>query len=179
MSHHDEYCQWPFLTREEFELAGAFFDQRYVRAKLGPTRQIFKIRSGWTATTGSSYIEIVRLLKLPEDDDDLALALEKLSGGGDLVLKSGMDIVMVDEDADQVSDRLYYGRRSHRKTILQRFEPFQLTQRKGGASSAYRQSTSWRRCASPIQSLLSPAICDLRNPLASNLQSAYIVVHLT
>jgi ubiquitin-like-conjugating enzyme ATG10 len=123
MSHHDEYRQWPFLTQEEFELAGAFFDQRYVRAKLGPTRQIFKIRSRWAATTGSSYIEIVRLLKLPEDEDDLALALEKLSGGGDLVLKSGMDTIMVDEDADQVSDCLCYGRRSHRKRSYNSLSP--------------------------------------------------------
>jgi hypothetical protein len=85
MAYHDEYMQWPFLTEEEFELACAFFDQRYVRASLGPTRQIFKIRSRRTATTRSSYIEILRILQLAEDEDELSLALAKLGkGGGDL-----------------------------------------------------------------------------------------------
>lgn len=83
LSHRDAYKQWPHLTEEEFELAGAFFDQRYVQAKLGPTRQIFKIRSRRTLTTGKSHIEVLRLLQLPEDDSDLASAFERLSGGSD------------------------------------------------------------------------------------------------
>jgi ubiquitin-like-conjugating enzyme ATG10 len=102
MSHHDDYRQWPFLTQEEFELACAFFDQKYVRAKLGPTRQIFKIRTRRTVTTGASYLEIIRLLKLPEDDDELSLALGKLSGGEEPESGSGMDVDMANEDADEV-----------------------------------------------------------------------------
>ncbi|KAH8814321.1 hypothetical protein F5882DRAFT_281698 [Hyaloscypha sp. PMI_1271] len=100
--HRDEYRQWPFLNQEEFELACAFFDQRYVRASLGPTRQIFKIRSRRTLTTGNSYIEILRLLQLPEDEDELSLALAKLGNGGDgLNSGSGMEIDTTEEDADE------------------------------------------------------------------------------
>lgn len=101
--HHSEYRQWPFLTEEEFELACAFFDQRYVQATLGPTRQNFKVRSQRTVTTGQSYIEILRLVQLPEDEDELVLALANLGkGGGD----SGSGDMMMDtmeEDADEVS----------------------------------------------------------------------------
>ena len=129
MSHRDEYRQWPFLTQEEFELACAFFDQRYVKAKLGPTRQIFKIRSRRTATSGCSYIEILRLLQLSEDQDDLSFALEKLSGGGDPVPESKMDTVMIDEDEDQASNDICCG-----------FGFFRLTQDTGGAASGYKRA---------------------------------------
>jgi ubiquitin-like-conjugating enzyme ATG10 len=104
MSHHDEYRQWPFLNQEEFELACAYFDRRYIRASLGPTRRILKIRSRRTATTGGPYIEILRLLQLPEDEDDLALALAKLGkDGGDLNLSTGMELDTTEEDGDEVS----------------------------------------------------------------------------
>jgi len=99
MSHRDEYHHWPFLNNEEFELACAFFDQKYVRASLGPTRQIFKIRSRRTLTTGITYLEILRLLQLPEDDDDLSAAFAKLSG--DLTSTKDVEMSMA-EDADQV-----------------------------------------------------------------------------
>ncbi|KAF4635559.1 hypothetical protein G7Y89_g2539 [Cudoniella acicularis] len=97
MSHRDEYRQWPFVTQEEFDLVCAFFDQRYVRAELGPTRQIFKIRSRWTATTATSYIEILRLLQLPEDQDELSLAFGKMNGVGSEL--SDTDVEM-NEDTD-------------------------------------------------------------------------------
>ncbi|KAH6675575.1 hypothetical protein B0J14DRAFT_367257 [Halenospora varia] len=105
MSHRDEYRQWPFLNEEEFDLACAYFDQRYVKAKLGPTRQIFKIRSRRTATTGTSYIEIIRLLQLPEDQDELSLALGRL-GASESSLSSGlsgggMDLDTMNEDTDE------------------------------------------------------------------------------
>jgi ubiquitin-like-conjugating enzyme ATG10 len=97
MSHRAEYAQYPFLAPSEFELACAFFDQRYIRAKLGPTRQIFKIRLRRTLTTGESYIEILRLLNLKDDDDgvgdELAAAIGRLGGG---------DVEMRDEDEDMV-----------------------------------------------------------------------------
>jgi len=96
----DEYRQWPFLTQEEFELAGAFFDQKYVRARLGPSRQIFKLRSRRTLTTGNSYIEILRLLQLPEDEDDLSAALGKLSGA-DQEVNQSMDLDAKEEDGDE------------------------------------------------------------------------------
>jgi len=102
MAHHNEYMQWPFLTQEEFELACAFFDQRYVRASLGPTRQAFKIRSRRTAIMGSSYIEILRLLQLPEDEHELSLALAKLgNGGSDSGLSNDMQMDTTAEDADE------------------------------------------------------------------------------
>jgi ubiquitin-like-conjugating enzyme ATG10 len=96
MSPPSEYAQYPFLTPSEFELACAFFDQRYIQAKLGPTRQIFKIRLRRTLTTGESYIEILRLLDLKDGDDglgDLAAAIGRLGGG---------DVEMGDEDEDMV-----------------------------------------------------------------------------
>ncbi|TVY42287.1 hypothetical protein LSUB1_G001045 [Lachnellula subtilissima] len=100
MAHGGDYRQWPFLTTEEFELVCAFFDQKYVKAELGPTRKIFKIRLRRTLTTGSSYIEILRLLHLPEENDDLSLAFEKLNSGLD---GPGVDVDMLTaaEDADQ------------------------------------------------------------------------------
>jgi ubiquitin-like-conjugating enzyme ATG10 len=113
MTHHrEEYQQWPFLNQEEFELACAFFDQRYVRASLGPTRQLFKIRSRRTLTTGNSYIEILRLLQLPEDEDELSLALAKLGKeGSDFNLGNGMGIDTTEEDRDEVSEVRCYAER--------------------------------------------------------------------
>lgn len=104
MSYHKEYSQWPFLTQEEFELACALFDQRYVNAKLGPTRKIFKIRTRRTITTGASYIEIVRLLNLGEDDDDdeLLKAMGKLNRPSELNMSVDMDIDMANEHIDEV-----------------------------------------------------------------------------
>jgi hypothetical protein len=102
MTYRDEYRHWPFLTEEEFALACAFFDQRYIKAKLGPTRKILKIISRRTATTGGTYIEILRLLQPPKDDDDLALALESLSGFGSSAKDEGMDVDMANDDHDQV-----------------------------------------------------------------------------
>ena len=101
MSHHDEYRQWPFLTQEEFELACAFFDRTYVRAELGPTRRIFKVRHRRNATSGTSFIEILRLLSLPDEDVDLVAALGKL--GGDPSTVSLMEIDSNNEDEDAVS----------------------------------------------------------------------------
>jgi ubiquitin-like-conjugating enzyme ATG10 len=106
MSHHDEYRQWPFLTQEEFELACAFFDQKYIRAKLGPKRRMLKIRPRRAATTGASFIEILRLIQLPEDEGDLSRALEKL--GGDVSTSEyEMEIDSRSEDADEVSVGLH------------------------------------------------------------------------
>lgn len=102
MSHRDEYRQWPFLNEEEFDLACAYFDQRYVKAKLGPTRQIFKIRSRRTATTGTSYIEIIRLLQLPEDQDEFSLALGRLCASESSLSGGGMDLDTMNEDTDEV-----------------------------------------------------------------------------
>lgn len=103
MAHQGEYCNWPFLNQEEFELACAFFDQRYVRAKLGPTRNIFKVKTRRTLTTGSTYLEILRLLQLPEDKDDLALAFSRTRIGGIDPSDFSGDIDMANEDRDQVS----------------------------------------------------------------------------
>jgi len=100
MVYREDYRQWPFLTIEEFELVCAFFDQKYVKAKLGPTRQVFKIRLRRTATTGSSYIEILRLLQLPEEEEDLSVAFEKLNRSDELKPAMNIDMVTASEDAD-------------------------------------------------------------------------------
>ena len=107
----DDYKNFPFLTPSEFELAVTFFDQRYVRARLGPTRQIFKIRQRRTLTTGVTYLEILRLLKLPEEDEGLASALGRLLGGGDDVKGGEEDVVMEcgdEEVGDGVSFLFYF-----------------------------------------------------------------------
>lgn len=97
MSHHDEYRQWPFLTQEEFELACAFFDRKYIRAELGPRRRMFKIRHRRKATTGESFVEILRLLSLPDNEDDLTAALAKFGEDSSTVLEMEID------DEDEVS----------------------------------------------------------------------------
>lgn len=137
--HRDEYRQWPFLNQEEFELACALFDQRYVRASLGPTRQIFKIRSRRTATTGISYIEITRLLQPPEDDDDLTLALANLGKGSDVLNPgNGMEFDMTEEDGDEVSDVLCC---IERWPIT--FDQKRLTRELGSSSS--KQHCPWNK----------------------------------
>lgn len=103
MAHHEEYQQWPFLNEEEFELACAYFDHRYVKANLGPTRRIFKICHRRLATTSGSYIEILRLIQLPEEPDDLSSMLEKLGGSGHVTVEEHMNIDSKNEDEDQVS----------------------------------------------------------------------------
>ncbi|EDO02036.1 predicted protein [Sclerotinia sclerotiorum 1980 UF-70] len=104
--HRDEYRQWPFLTEEEFELACAYLDRRYIRAELGPARKNLKLRMGRTATTGSCFIEIIRLLQPPKDDDDLLLALSNLSSGHAPNPTPSPEVDMMDEDEDDVSDSL-------------------------------------------------------------------------
>lgn len=103
MSRHDEYRHWPFLTEEEFELACALFDRNYVRAELGPARRTFKIRHRRNATTGTSFIEIFRLISPPDNQDDLIAAFGKL--GQDSTTISQMEIDTTNEDEDKVSIR--------------------------------------------------------------------------
>jgi hypothetical protein len=103
MAYHDEYGQWPFLNEEEFELACAFFDRRYVKSNLGPKRAIFKVRHRRLATTSGSYIEILRLLQIPEEADELSSMLERLGGShGHVTVEEDMHIDAKEEDDDQV-----------------------------------------------------------------------------
>jgi ubiquitin-like-conjugating enzyme ATG10 len=100
MSTKEEYRQWPFLTQEEFDLACAYLDQKYIKTNLGQTRKLFKLRQGRVATTGSSYIEIIRVLEV-SDDGVLSLELEKLSyGGGGPIPETEIHMDMNNEDAD-------------------------------------------------------------------------------
>lgn len=98
MSRYDDLRQWPFMNTEEFDLACAYFDQKYVKASMGPNRQIFKIRHRRIATTGNSYIEILRLLQLPDEPDELSAMLARLVSGEQADLEMQMD-----EDVDHVS----------------------------------------------------------------------------
>ncbi|TGO08998.1 hypothetical protein BTUL_0183g00140 [Botrytis tulipae] len=105
-THRHEYRQWPFLTEEEFELACAFLDRRYCRASLGPARKNLKLSMGRTATTGSCYVEIIRLIHPPKDDDDLLLALSNLSSGYAPNSAPSQEVDMMDEDEDDEALRL-------------------------------------------------------------------------
>lgn len=142
MAHHDEYRQWPFLNEEEFELACALFDQRYVRTHLGPTRQIFKIRHRRIATTSSSYIEILRLLQLPDEPDELSSMLERLGGSLGQNAEVDMNIDSRDEDDDQVKFANY-----------QNFHI--LTNFMTGSVTARPRCSSWIHC------VCSTTLCDL------------------
>lgn len=102
MAHHDEYRNWPFVTKEEFELACHYFDRTYLGAKLGGTRKAFKINLRRTLTTGETYIEILRLLQPPEDEDELSLAMSRLGTGDTSKSALDMEVNMVDEEEDQV-----------------------------------------------------------------------------
>jgi ubiquitin-like-conjugating enzyme ATG10 len=102
MAHHDEYQHWPFVTLEEFELACHFFERSYIQAKLGPSRRSFKVNLRRVATTGDTYMEILRLLQPPEDEDELSLALSKLGTGEDYSAGIEAETSMVDEDEDRV-----------------------------------------------------------------------------
>jgi ubiquitin-like-conjugating enzyme ATG10 len=103
MTHRGEYRQWPFLNLEEFDLACAFFDQRYIQANLGPTRKIFKISHKRVATTGASYIEIIRLINVPDDVGGLSDVFQKLNAGEVVVSSQEMEIDMIEEEDDHVS----------------------------------------------------------------------------
>ena len=107
MAHRGEYSHWPFLTHEEFELACAFFDQRYIQANLGPTRKVLKISHKRVATTGASYIEIIRLINVPDDVSGLSGAFQKLSAGEIIVSSQEMEVDMADEEDDRVSNISY------------------------------------------------------------------------
>jgi ubiquitin-like-conjugating enzyme ATG10 len=102
MAHHSEYRQWPFLTPQEFDVACSYFDRRYIQAKLGPVRKIFKISHHRSLTTAASYVEILRLLQLPKDPTGLIRLLEKL--GAESVVSEVMDIdTPMAEEQDDVS----------------------------------------------------------------------------
>jgi ubiquitin-like-conjugating enzyme ATG10 len=102
MAHHSEYRQWPFLTPDEFELVCAYFDQRYIQANLGPTRKRLKISHRRVATTGDSYIEIIRLLQIPDDVGGLSSAFGKLSTAEEAQSTQEMDVDMTAEEEDEV-----------------------------------------------------------------------------
>lgn len=97
MAHHGEYRQWPCLNEEEFQLAAAYFDRKYISAELGPTRRVLRINVR-RSLTGAIWIEIIRLLQPPEDPDDLIRQLERLSGGEEPAVSGEMDIEMGEED---------------------------------------------------------------------------------
>lgn len=104
MSYKDEYNHWPFLTDEEFELACAFLDSRYTKAKLGPVRKTFKLRLRRTATTGAASIEILRLLNITNDDGDLSELIDKLwTCSAEEHSATEMEVDMPNEDQDNVS----------------------------------------------------------------------------
>lgn len=78
MTHHVNYVHWPFVSQEEFDLACAYLNQRYIQAKQKTNRISFKISCRFIASTRSSYIQVVHLLQPPGDVADLSKALEKL-----------------------------------------------------------------------------------------------------
>lgn len=71
--------EWPFLSNEDFDLACTHLEQKYTEAKLNHSRFTFKLCTRRIASTGLSYIEIVRLLQPPGDVSELSTAFERLS----------------------------------------------------------------------------------------------------
>jgi hypothetical protein len=166
MAHHNEYRQWPSLTEEEFELACAFFDQRYIQAKLGPTRKLIKISHKRVATTGASYIEIIRLINVPDDVGGLSNAFQKLNAGDVTVFSQEMEVDMADEEADDVSHIPFSNQSGHE---LNRYV----------GSFTTNSTCRRRRRPSALQSTLSPTIRGLRSASASYLQATHIVFYIT
>ncbi|KAI0998536.1 hypothetical protein K3495_g9660 [Podosphaera aphanis] len=101
MTYRDGYSHWPFVTQSEFDLACAFFDQKYVRAKLGKARLTFKLRPGWVATTGTSYIEILRPLVPYANVEELSVALQSLGIVQDDATGCDIKVDSMDEDGDE------------------------------------------------------------------------------
>lgn len=60
------------------------------------------------ATTGGSYLEILRLLQFPEEDDHLSLAFGKLNRDCDSNLGGDVNMLTLNEDADQVSPSFFF-----------------------------------------------------------------------
>ncbi|KAA8576581.1 hypothetical protein EYC84_006682 [Monilinia fructicola] len=77
-----------------------FYSLASAKAELGAARKNLKLRMGRTATTGSCYVEVIRLLHPPQDDDDLLLALSNLSSGYTPVSAPSQEVDMMDEDGD-------------------------------------------------------------------------------
>lgn len=69
---------WPFLSQEEFELACSSLNQRYIQAKQKSNSLTFKLTHRYIAASGSSYIQIIRLLQPALDVTGLSNALAKL-----------------------------------------------------------------------------------------------------
>lgn len=78
MTHHVNYMHWPFLSQEEFELACSSLNQRYIQAKQKSNSLTFKLTHRYIAASGSSYIQIIRLLQPALDVTGLSNALAKL-----------------------------------------------------------------------------------------------------
>lgn len=108
---------FPYLNSEEFTGACHHLDRQYCQAILGPLRRRWKLRvrtaldlTGLSDTGNTTYIQIVRPLEVPAQNDDLSLALNDFSFGEDqtTVLHNEVDQDMIEmEESDEVCTKAF------------------------------------------------------------------------
>ena len=102
MASHDELCNYPFLSKEEFSLACHLLDQKYIAAYLGQERRAFRLRLQHSLISDAIYLSITRPIDLSKNDLNITLDLQTLGWGE----KDDSEDILMDmdaEDADSVS----------------------------------------------------------------------------
>ncbi|CAK7266273.1 hypothetical protein SEPCBS57363_002007 [Sporothrix epigloea] len=102
-----DFCDYPFLSHDEFSEVCHSFDRIYRQATLGPLRRRWRVSVGtafnmsFAGANGSdytTYLQITRPLEPAQHDNTLADALEKFSFGDD-----EDEAMALAEDADEAA----------------------------------------------------------------------------
>jgi ubiquitin-like-conjugating enzyme ATG10 len=102
MALHDEICNFPFLTQEEFSLACHLLDRKYITATLGQERRAFRLSLQHSLLNDSLSICITTPIDVSKNDISLSLDLQALGWGDEKA--AGNTLMDVDaEEADSVS----------------------------------------------------------------------------
>lgn len=107
MALYGEISNYPFLSKEEFDLGCHLLDQKYIAATLGQERRTFRLRLQHSLISDLVSISIAKPIDTFKNDIDLSLKLEALSWGEkDEESELIMDIDA--ENTDSVSARMLY-----------------------------------------------------------------------
>lgn len=103
---------FPHLSEEEFAESCHHLDSQYCRARLGPVRRRWKLRIctaldtlGWSDTGYTTYVQIIRPLEIPEQNDDLSLTLDNFSFAEEKLQDSHIAAdhdMLISEESDEV-----------------------------------------------------------------------------
>ena len=83
MAFHNEVANYPFLTKEEFNLACHLLDQKYITAILGPERRAFRLRLQYSMVNDSVSVSITKPIDISRNDINLSLDFSGLNWGED------------------------------------------------------------------------------------------------